>query len=282
MFRSDGWNLCIFEPLILRRRRAVLTELSAGNLLQAIQGLPGRSQPRCPVHLLTYASEVARGVAALHRCGVHHGSLTPSAVLLVPSDQTPAATPPPPPPPSNPSDRRPVPPPLVVPGAPLSTAAKPAPGVLRCKLALYGLVHPVEHAGRLASNAAGWGALSYLAPECFTADPATVTQEMLTRMDAHAFGALCYHLFVGAAPYHQYHAAQVLVGLTAGGLQLTWPADLPPDGHRPAGQCRPPVPEPIRQLVSRCLDRNPEARPDFPEIVAILESIRRECEGQPS
>ncbi|GIL77404.1 hypothetical protein Vretifemale_6862 [Volvox reticuliferus] len=206
--------------------------------------------------------KVAEAIAALHHLGVHHGCLTPIAVMLVPREKdgihaiSAAPT-------ANTVDS-----PADLPAVSAGTAsAKPTePPALRCKVALYGLVNPVEHASQLAVNAAGWGAVSYLAPECFTSNAATVTQEMLARMDVHAFGALCYHLFTGGAPYNQYHAPQVLVGLSVGGLQLVWP---PADGRRP------PVPEPVRQLVGRCLDRNPESRPAFPEIVSILEGLQK-------
>ncbi|GLI59384.1 hypothetical protein VaNZ11_001250 [Volvox africanus] len=235
-----------------------------GNLLQAILGFQSRSNMDGLTELfVTYALQVAEAIAALHRLGVHHGCLTPIAVTLVPRERDrmhaiPAA------PTVNPANR-PTDIDLVSAG---TASAKPTdPPALRCKVALYGLVNPVEYAGRLAYNAAGWGAVSYLAPECFTSNAATVTQNMLARMDVHAFGALCYHLFTGVAPYNQYHAAQVLVGLSAGGLQLSWP---PADGRRP------PVPEPVRQLVGRCLDRSPESRPAFPEIVSILEVLQKD------
>lgn len=117
-----------------------------------------------------------------------HATASTSGPATAPDAQPPAAS-------YNPSDP---------PGD--KSISPPASRGLRCRLALSGMVNPVEYASRLAYNAAGWGAVSYLAPECFSVDAASVSHESLTRMDTHSFGALCYHLFTGAAPYHQYHA----------------------------------------------------------------------------
>ncbi|KAG2440255.1 hypothetical protein HXX76_004367 [Chlamydomonas incerta] len=270
---------------------AAVDELPTGSrtLLQFIQNQcshagppePAAAGPGNPLGhlrlLVSYSLQIARGMEYLHAQGQAHGSLSPCAVYMAPvgeqqqQQQAAAAA-------------------AAAPeGGGLGSGPASPRGALCppmcCKIALTGLVNPTERANRLAIHPGEWGPVSYIAPECFSgggsggcASAASAAGRALSgvgggglgtkslmRVDVNAYGALLYHLFIGVAPFHQYHPAQVLVGLASGGLQLQWP--------QPYVGRRPPVPDAIRSLVLRCMAHTPVARPTFHEIVGILECV---------
>ncbi|KAG2455020.1 hypothetical protein HYH02_000845 [Chlamydomonas schloesseri] len=239
--------------------------------------------------LTSMALQIARGMEHLHAHGQSHGSLSPCAVFVSPAapgggEQQPGA-----------KEEEAVP----VEGRARSGSSPYSPrsvfhAPVCCKIALAGLVNPMELASHLAIHPGEWGPVSYMAPECFAAgssggSPSSsngtgtgggggagralsgiasggVGASPLMRVDVNAYGALIYHMFNGVAPFHQYHPAQVLVGLASGGLQLQWRPQL-------YGSRRAPVPDAIRSLVIRCMSHTPVARPTFHEIVRILECL---------
>ncbi|KAG2489855.1 hypothetical protein HYH03_011658 [Edaphochlamys debaryana] len=252
-------------------------ELPYGTLLQAIPHFPASMERVGPAVLtrtvLSYALQVAEALACLHEQGIPHGCLTPACVFLGPSPSfastSAAAGLPPtsfaPRPEAHPS-----------PAVAAHGAGSASPGGSRlledagvrsrCVVACWGLVDAREQASQLDFHASAWPLLSYTAPECCALPAPGAAAEPLPLEEAkavgvHAYGALLYHMFTGVPPYSQYHPAQVLVGLSAGGLQLVWPGP---------GPRKLPVPAVVRSLVERCLDPCACARPTLPELLQEL------------
>ncbi len=99
------------------------------------------------------------------------------------------------------------------------------------------------------------GTPAYMAPEQAIGDPATDH-----RADIYSFGCLAYELFVGKAPFpgtssHQIIAAQL-------GITPKRVSDLRGD-----------VPDTVAELIARCLEKDPSARPQrAQELVDVLET----------
>ena len=98
------------------------------------------------------------------------------------------------------------------------------------------------------------GTPSYMAPEQATGDPATNH-----RADLYAFGCLAYEIFTGAPPFHGATVYKII------------------DAHlketpRLVTEKRADVPAPVAALIARCLEKDPEHRPQTAtEVLAVLD-----------
>ncbi len=100
------------------------------------------------------------------------------------------------------------------------------------------------------------GTPTYMAPEQAAGDPATDL-----RADIYAFGAMAYELLAGHPPFHS---------LTPARLLAAHMGEKPKDIRTLRADC----PEPLAELVMRCLEKEPDARPQHAtDLVRVLDSI---------
>src|SRR5688572_297687 len=103
------------------------------------------------------------------------------------------------------------------------------------------------------------GAPAYMAPVQLAADPAAVH-----RVDIYAVGLLAYELLTGEAPF------------TGSSPAATMAAQLTRD-PAPLATIRPDVPAALSEIVTRCLSKDPEGRPESAEaLLAQLEELPRD------
>ena len=95
----------------------------------------------------------------------------------------------------------------------------------------------------LTQVGAGMGTPAYMAPEQATGDPSTDH-----RADIYSFGCVAYELFAGKPPFHGVPAHQIITAHVA-----TKPV--------PLAQRSVDVSEPLARLIARCLEKNPNDRP---------------------
>jgi len=106
----------------------------------------------------------------------------------------------------------------------------------------------------LTQSGAGIGTPAYMAPEQAVGDPSTDH-----RADIYSFGCLAYELLTGKPPFHGLPSHQIIAAHV---------------GTKPAPITKTDVPDAIARLVARCLEKQPDARPQSAqEIVAELESV---------
>jgi tetratricopeptide (TPR) repeat protein/tRNA A-37 threonylcarbamoyl transferase component Bud32 len=100
------------------------------------------------------------------------------------------------------------------------------------------------------------GTPTYMAPEQAAGDPATDH-----RADIYAFGAMAYELLAGHPPFHS---------LTPARLLAAHMGEKPKDIRTLRADC----PEPLADLVMRCLEKEPDARPQqATDLVRVLDTI---------
>jgi tetratricopeptide (TPR) repeat protein/tRNA A-37 threonylcarbamoyl transferase component Bud32 len=100
------------------------------------------------------------------------------------------------------------------------------------------------------------GTPTYMAPEQAAGDPATDH-----RADIYAFGAMAYELLAGHPPFHS---------LTPARLLAAHMGEKPKDIRALRADC----PEPLADLVMRCLEKEPDARPQqATDLVRVLDTI---------
>jgi serine/threonine-protein kinase len=127
----------------------------------------------------------------------------------------------------------------------------------------FGIAKAVSaaHAGASASTltqlGAGIGTPAYMSPEQAVGDPSTDH-----RADIYSFGCLAYELYTGKPPFHGMPAHQIIAAHVG-----TIPVPL----HELSAT----VPDSVVRLVARCLEKNPDARPQTArELVAQLEGAQ--------
>ncbi|KAG2436408.1 hypothetical protein HXX76_006712 [Chlamydomonas incerta] len=123
------------------------------------------------------------------------------------------------------------------------------------KVADFGLSKLLHADGSRVDSSAG-GTLAYMSPEAFNGFFSRAS-------DVYAFGMLLYEMVTGERPYEHMIPAQVMMGVSFGGLRPDWPvADWPE----------------LSALGARCLAQNPGDRPTFrelaEELVGLEEGLR--------
>lgn len=79
-----------------------------------------------------------------------------------------------------------------------------------------------------------------------------------TKADVYSFGVVCWELLAGRPPYEHLSALQVLQYVTQGRVRLWCPRGAPRE---------------LVELVDLCLSDSADARPEFTEIVTLLDSL---------
>jgi tRNA A-37 threonylcarbamoyl transferase component Bud32/tetratricopeptide (TPR) repeat protein len=99
------------------------------------------------------------------------------------------------------------------------------------------------------------GTPAYIAPEQAAGDP-----DVDHRADIYSFGCMAYELFAGRSPF---------AGRTPQRMMAAHMTEAP----RAIAALRPELPESISQMVMRCLEKEPAARPQSaPDLVAALDA----------
>ena len=110
--------------------------------------------------------------------------------------------------------------------------------------------------GALTALGSTLGTPAYMAPEQAAGDP-----DADHRLDLYAFGCLAYELLAGVAPFH---------GMSPQRLFAAHLTERP----RALRELRPDAPPELAELVMRCLEKEPAARPaSAREVVAVLDGI---------
>jgi tetratricopeptide (TPR) repeat protein/tRNA A-37 threonylcarbamoyl transferase component Bud32 len=100
------------------------------------------------------------------------------------------------------------------------------------------------------------GTPTYMAPEQAAGDPSTDS-----RADLYSFGAMAYELLAGRPPFH---------GMTPARLLAAQLGEIPKDVRTLRTDC----PETLADLVMRCLEKEPSARPQQAlDLVRVLDTI---------
>ncbi|XP_020271564.1 serine/threonine-protein kinase STY17 [Asparagus officinalis] len=94
----------------------------------------------------------------------------------------------------------------------------------------------------------------WLAPEIIAGDPETVTETWMSNV--YSFGMVIWEMVTGEAAYSSYSPVQAAVGIAACGLRPEIPRDCP---------------QVLRSLMMKCWNNCPSKRPQFSEIIAILQ-----------
>jgi len=99
--------------------------------------------------------------------------------------------------------------------------------------------------------------LKSLVPWCLqiiAGDPETVSETWMSNV--YSYGMVLWEMITGEEAYSTYSPVQAAVGIAACGLRPEIPRDCPPF---------------LRSLMNRCWDNSPLKRPQFSEIISILQ-----------
>jgi eukaryotic-like serine/threonine-protein kinase len=122
----------------------------------------------------------------------------------------------------------------------------------------FGIARALRHVaatGQLTSAGVAVGTPAYMAPEQAAADSTTDL-----RADLYAFGATAYEMLAGHEPFP---------GRSAQGMLAAHATQVAP----PIATLRPATPEPLAELVMRCLEKQPADRPQSAsEILQVLDA----------
>ena len=110
--------------------------------------------------------------------------------------------------------------------------------------------------GTLTQVGTSLGTPTYMAPEQAAADPNTDY-----RADLYAFGVMAYEMLAGRPPFHGRSPHKLLAAQMG-------------ERPEPIGDLRPDVPPLLAQLVMRCLEKEPDDRPQSAgDVVRVLETV---------
>ncbi|HXY29861.1 MAG TPA: protein kinase [Gemmatimonadaceae bacterium] len=113
-----------------------------------------------------------------------------------------------------------------------------------------------ERGATLTAVGSSLGTPTYMAPEQAAADPDTNH-----RADIYAFGVMSYELLTGQPPFHGRTPQKLLAA------QMT-------EKPEPIGELRGDVPPLLSELVMKCLEKDPDARPQSAaDLVRVLETV---------
>ncbi len=117
----------------------------------------------------------------------------------------------------------------------------------------------------LTQSGSAIGTPAYMAPEQATGDPSTDH-----RADIYSFGCLAYELFTGKPPFHNQSMHEVIAAhiATVPRLVTALRADVPPA---------------VAQLLARCLEKNPAARPQSArDLLSVLDGAATAAPRRPA
>ncbi|KAJ3682854.1 hypothetical protein LUZ60_013081 [Juncus effusus] len=113
-----------------------------------------------------------------------------------------------------------------------------------------GVVLTCNNAGEVYETAG----YRWLAPEIIAGDPESVTETWMSNV--YSFGMILWEMVTGEEAYSSFSPVQAAVGIAACGLRPEIPKDCP---------------QFLRSLMNKCWNNNPLKRPQFSEILGILQ-----------
>ncbi|CAI5963552.1 unnamed protein product [Closterium sp. NIES-65] len=105
------------------------------------------------------------------------------------------------------------------------------------------------------------GTYRWMAPEAFGTSSWPVTH----KADVYSYGIVLWELIAGELPFADYSPLQAAVAVALNGARPPAPENCPPG---------------IRKLMERCWDKAPKERPEFTEVITVLQQLMREEEAQ--
>uniref|UniRef100_A0A7N0T0N7 non-specific serine/threonine protein kinase n=1 Tax=Kalanchoe fedtschenkoi TaxID=63787 RepID=A0A7N0T0N7_KALFE len=120
------------------------------------------------------------------------------------------------------------------------------------KVADFGVARVKTQSGVMTAET---GTYRWMAPEVIEHRPYD------HKADIFSFGIVLWELLTGKLPYEYLTPLQAAVGVVQKGLRPTIPKNTHPK---------------LAELLERCWQQEPEMRPDFPEIIEILQQIAKE------
>ncbi|KAJ8427118.1 hypothetical protein Cgig2_030280 [Carnegiea gigantea] len=120
------------------------------------------------------------------------------------------------------------------------------------KVADFGVARVKAQSGVMTAET---GTYRWMAPEVIEHKPYD------HKADVFSFGIVVWELLTGKLPYEYLTPLQAAVGVVQKGLRPTIPKNIHPK---------------LAELLERCWQQDPALRPDFSEIIAILQQIAKE------
>ncbi|CAI7871646.1 unnamed protein product [Closterium sp. NIES-53] len=105
------------------------------------------------------------------------------------------------------------------------------------------------------------GTYRWMAPEAFGTSSWPVTH----KADVYSYGIVLWELIAGELPFADYSPLQAAVAVALNGARPPVPENCPPG---------------IRKLMERCWDKAPKERPEFTEVITVLQQLMREEAAQ--
>ncbi|KAG1673263.1 hypothetical protein FOA52_002543 [Chlamydomonas sp. UWO 241] len=104
------------------------------------------------------------------------------------------------------------------------------------------------------------GSYRFMAPEVFR------HEQYNNKVDVYSFSMICYHLFEGLAPFHMLGPVDAARAAAVDLRRPTW-GEFNQHGKV--------VPDVVKRLISACWAPDPEDRPEFEEVIDVLEECLR-------